>query len=191
MNTVFGLNGEQYCDRECQSAHWPIHKGKCRAPYTKPGWQPSWIVENRRPAFVNDDAIGTSFGTKKYLWGNCPAIDVLKLQENEGVDWHKDVKLLFAGTKGMISCPSSLQRILTFLTASGDIRNVVRTLVSLPLEYKNTVQLVINDLDIDIVARNFVLLITAIRSHDEKEAAEHMIHLWYSALVRQTDADFW
>lgn len=32
-----------------------------------------------------------------YLWGNVPAIDVLKLKENEGEDFEKEMNLLFAG----------------------------------------------------------------------------------------------
>lgn len=39
------------------------------------------------------------FGTTKYLWGNMPAIDVLQLKANEGLDEKSsgDLNLLFAG----------------------------------------------------------------------------------------------
>ena len=37
------------------------------------------------------------FGGTKYLWGNMPAIDIVKLQQNEGVDYDKKLQLLFAG----------------------------------------------------------------------------------------------
>jgi len=33
----------------------------------------------------------------KHLWGNVPALDILKLRDNEGDTFSEDVKLLFAG----------------------------------------------------------------------------------------------
>jgi hypothetical protein len=37
------------------------------------------------------------YGAEKYLWGNVPALDVLKLAENEGAEYAEDISLLFAG----------------------------------------------------------------------------------------------
>lgn len=37
------------------------------------------------------------FGGAKYLWGNTPAIDVVNLERNEGLDFKDDLYLLFAG----------------------------------------------------------------------------------------------
>jgi hypothetical protein len=34
---------------------------------------------------------------KKYLWGNVPAYEVLQLSSNEGADYNKDLRILFAG----------------------------------------------------------------------------------------------
>lgn len=64
----------------------------------KETWQPSWQAEGRPPHFIGDGPPMTSFGAKKYLWGNVPAIDVLKLDGNEGADFSGDLSLLFAGT---------------------------------------------------------------------------------------------
>jgi hypothetical protein len=33
----------------------------------------------------------------KYLWGNVPALDVLRLAENEGDSYAGDLRILFAG----------------------------------------------------------------------------------------------
>ena len=68
----------------------------------KATWKPSWVIEAREPAFIGPDEEGstikmTSHGTQKYLWGNVPAIDVVNLQRNEGVDFAADLHLLFAG----------------------------------------------------------------------------------------------
>ena len=60
-------------------------------------WQPSWAAENRAPAFMGGPPV-TQFGKKKkYLWGNVPALDVLKLEQNEGLEFQGDLNLLFAG----------------------------------------------------------------------------------------------
>ena len=37
------------------------------------------------------------FGGKKYFWGNVPAIDVLRMDVNEGKEFASDIRLLFAG----------------------------------------------------------------------------------------------
>ena len=68
----------------------------------KDTWRPSWVVEARQPAFIASDNEGPfvgqiSHGRQKYLWGNVPAIDLLNLQRNEGVDYAEDLRLLFAG----------------------------------------------------------------------------------------------
>lgn len=63
-------------------------------------WKPAWEVEKRKPSFIgNDDnaSLMTSHGQRKYLWGNVPAIDILNLKQNEGVDVSADLRLLFAG----------------------------------------------------------------------------------------------
>lgn len=37
------------------------------------------------------------FGVISFLWGNVPAIDVIKLQGNEGPGFKQDLDVLFAG----------------------------------------------------------------------------------------------
>lgn len=70
----------------------------------KATWKPSWAAEARKPVFIGDDDDkarpfdAVSHGRQKYLWGNVPALDVLNLQQNEGVDFNGDLRLLFAGT---------------------------------------------------------------------------------------------
>lgn len=63
-------------------------------------WRPSWDVEAGQPAFISDEGPPVDFashGRQKYLWGNVPALDLLNLQQNEGVDSAGDLRLLFAG----------------------------------------------------------------------------------------------
>ncbi|KAF4466645.1 hypothetical protein FALBO_6497 [Fusarium albosuccineum] len=158
-----------YCGPECQKEHWSTHKQDCRSFYMKKHWQPGWVLECRRPEFINEEK-STPVGGRQYLWGNTPAIDVLQLEKNEGKRYKKDLSLLFA--------------------ASGDLRNVVKTLACLPEAYKQTINITINDWDLDVVARNVMLILIALTVNDAKEAADKMTHLWYSASIRQSDLDY-
>ena len=70
-------------------------------------------MEARCPAFIGDDEGPlVDFAThdrQKYLWGNVPALDLLNLQQNEGVDFAEDLRLLFAGK----TCFVRLNQLLT------------------------------------------------------------------------------
>lgn len=79
--------------------------------------------------------------------------------------------------------------MLNLLPASGDLRNVETTVVSMPPSYNRTITMVINDMDLDVVARNLFISLIALTVEDEISAAECMLHLWYSALVRHKDVD--
>jgi hypothetical protein len=46
-----------------------------------------------------------------------------------------------------------------------------------------------NDRDFDIVAHNLILLLVALVVQNSDEAIDCIIHLWYSALVRESDID--
>lgn len=72
------------------------HKGECKSALGKPSWEPSWAAERRTPAFIRG-GIGQTFGARKYLWGNVPAIDVVNLASNEGREYDGEINLLFAG----------------------------------------------------------------------------------------------
>ena len=103
----------QYCSKDCQQDHWSVHKSDCRSPLMKDTWRPSWVVEARQPAFITSEMEGPlvgsiSHGRQKYLWGNVPAIDLLNLQRNEGVDYAEDLRLLFAGGYLIVVLYSSL-----------------------------------------------------------------------------------
>ncbi|KAF9877002.1 hypothetical protein CkaCkLH20_05268 [Colletotrichum karsti] len=170
----YSVNHSPYCGAECQKAHWHIHKRDCTSLLGKQTWQPAWVAENRMPAFVDDETLKgpseqVSFGRGKYFWGNVPAYDVLKLGKNEGVAYDGILSLLFA--------------------ASGDLRNVVKTIAQLPDSYKQSVQVTMNDRDFDVVARNAIMLLIALVVSDTDQAADCIIHVWYSALIRESDLE--
>lgn len=68
------------------------------------------------------------------------------------------------------------------ITASGDIRNVVKSLTGLPATYSGHCEVIVNDRDFDIVARNAMLLLTAL-NFSPVVATPIMVHIWYSALI--------
>ena len=75
--------------------------------------------------------------------------------------------------------------LLISTIASGDLRNVVLSVASLPRTYQSPLNIVINDREIDIVARNLVFLLIMFVEEDPHTAAEYMLHVWYSALVTE------
>ncbi|KAI0172646.1 hypothetical protein GGR52DRAFT_545542 [Hypoxylon sp. FL1284] len=156
-----------YCGRECQAKHWGKHKKSCKSRLMNTGWLPAWDREGRLQYLTPFDS---SFGMDKHLWGNTPATDILQLHRNEGISYHQDVRLLLA--------------------ASGDLRNVVKTIQNLPNDFGHQVIVTINDLEPCITIRNAILLLLALTSlEDESDQtstealAEVLIHVWYSAMI--------
>lgn len=68
------------------------------------------------------------------------------------------------------------------MTASGDPRNLVKTIVCLPEEYKGHVHIDVNDRDETVVSRNLLILLVAFHLPPE-EASLIILHLWYSAFL--------
>lgn len=71
--------------------------------------------------------------------------------------------------------------------AAGDLRNVAKTIGQIPSSYNQPVGVTINDRDLDVVARNVIMLLIAFVVDDIDEAVDCMIHVWYSALIRKSD----
>ncbi|KAI3049468.1 hypothetical protein CBS147353_11672 [Aspergillus niger] len=147
----------------------------------KASWRPCWEIEGRTPAFAPAQFaknLHNPFGKDTYLWGNVPAIDVLNLEHNEGKNCGESVALLFA--------------------ASGDLRNVVKTISQLPETFAERLDVTLNDREFHVVARNAILLLFSLTALEEvtakipssRNSAESLIHLWYSAsLTRDIISD--
>ncbi|KAI3337490.1 hypothetical protein HD806DRAFT_543118 [Xylariaceae sp. AK1471] len=154
-----------YCSKSCQVAHWLTHRKDCKSSFMKETWEPRWMTQNRTPAFIGGGPPHVVFGTRKYLWGNVPAFDVIRLNQNEGVDFQDPMRILFA--------------------ASGDMRNAILSVASLPPSNRGPLSIVINDREIDVVARNVIFLLIFFVEKDPAVAAEHVLHIWYSALITE------
>ncbi|KAL8320374.1 hypothetical protein RB597_006899 [Gaeumannomyces tritici] len=87
------------------------HKKDCESELLKVTWKPIWTRERRQPTFVSEDDNPTMVGTFKYLWGNVPAIDIVKLRENEGVDFKGDLCLLFPTSGNLRNVMVSIGRL--------------------------------------------------------------------------------
>ncbi|KAI1761376.1 hypothetical protein GGR53DRAFT_469374 [Hypoxylon sp. FL1150] len=159
-----------YCGSDCQRGHWESHRSDCRKnPLLKPDWRPRWEVEHRVPTFIGGPRYQAYNHQRKYPWGNVPAFDLVNLASNEGVHYSKGLDLLFA--------------------ASGDIRNVIKTVVSLPDTFRSPIRIYMNDRDGDVVGRNAIILLLALVEDDDVVATENIIHLWYSVFIPQSLQD--
>ncbi|KAI0884685.1 uncharacterized protein GGS22DRAFT_188894 [Annulohypoxylon maeteangense] len=160
-----------YCGRDCQREHWTEHKKQCKSSLRNENWTPAWDLEQRTPQWASERAafnMHNPFGEGKHLWGNTPAMDVLRLHDNEGQGHDKHLSILFA--------------------ASGDLRNVIKTVQNYDGDLHIT--MAINDKDSDIMIRNAILLLLVLASLDEESEkidieglAEAMMHVWYSAML--------
>ncbi|PBK87152.1 hypothetical protein ARMGADRAFT_939469 [Armillaria gallica] len=161
----------RYCSKECQLKHWGSHKYDCKNILRSPSWSPAWVREKRTPKFVDGDSDSAPpgmpqgappiFGMGLILWGNISAIDIVNAIDNEGVAEirNRDLSLAFV--------------------ASGDLRNMVRTINKLPRDYNGTIKIVLNDFNPIVVCRNLMIL-SILGIVEDIEAAEHALHLWYS-----------
>ncbi|KAH6637693.1 hypothetical protein C7974DRAFT_450688 [Boeremia exigua] len=117
-------------------------------------WTPAWHRENLVPAFMGKGLPLIKFGRKKYLWGNMPVGDILIVNDNEGGDdRQRDVTLFFA--------------------VSGDLRNVIETIASIPAAHKGKCDVVVNDTDFAIVARNAIMLLVALPRCRSRKSRHH------------------
>ncbi|KAK2803070.1 hypothetical protein FQN50_007151 [Emmonsiellopsis sp. PD_5] len=156
-----------YCGKECQTAHWPVHKSDCNSNIRKSTWRPAWESENRRTTFVahlDTDVMidGTFYGGRQNLFSRFPAVDLLRLKDNEGQNTTRDLSILLAAT--------------------GDLRNLVETIVNLPDSYNGRISFDINDQNGTVVTRNLIILLAAFNLPPEV-ASTVMLHLWYSAFL--------
>jgi len=157
----------RYCSKECQVEHWQTHKSDCCSSYLKDSWRPDWVKEDRSPSFMtNGPAEQTHFGSGMglHLWGNVPAFSILTHPGN-----HKD---RVRSTDNLKLC----------FAASGDIRNLVKTVNSLPGDYTGKCHILFNDHNPIMMIRNTILL-SIFEDLEPDLAAEVAVHVMYSAFL--------
>ena len=136
LQTCSGCYRAFYCNTICQKSHRPEHKTECKIVTEKI----ESLAEKLAVYFPQNFARGCM---AHYYWGNVPAYDYLNLSENEGVDYDLPLTVLVLGV--------------------GDLRNIVLTCASLPINFRSKVKFVLNDSDRCVLARLVLLLYMMIK----------------------------
>lgn len=79
-----------------------------------------------------------------------------------------------------------LTEFIILCIASGDPRNVIKTIAEIPSSYDRTVNVTLNDNNLDVVIRNAIMLLIALVVEDRDEAIDCITHVWYSAFIRKS-----
>jgi hypothetical protein len=114
------------------------------------------MLSRRVPSFVSNNSPVGSARASDHLFGNVEAYDLLKGLATGG----KELHAVFA--------------------ASGDLRNVIRTVNSLP-EGAPPLHIRVNDFNPRVALRNYLLL--RLLFERGEEAVDAVIGLWYSMAV--------
>ncbi|EEB93239.1 hypothetical protein MPER_08134, partial [Moniliophthora perniciosa FA553] len=150
----------------------------CKNIMNSKSWKPQWEVQRRTPSFMDNSHITDpqapiagqeAFGGGITLWGNIPAIDLLRVPDSPAIASEPvedlNLSLAFAGK------------------SSGDLRNLIKTVNSLPEGYSGQLTILLNDRNPLVASRN-VLILTFLGIMDSvDEAAEFALHLWYSIFL--------
>lgn len=62
---------------------------------------------------------------------------------------------------------------------------MIKTISSIPETFQKSISIVLNDRDPEIVIRNAILLLISLTAEETKEAVDCMIHILYSAFIRE------
>ncbi|TFK68751.1 hypothetical protein BDN72DRAFT_654328 [Pluteus cervinus] len=162
----------KYCSDYCQKQHWSRHRLVCEHPLLNPDWQPAWIGEARKPTFlIHLSYRPPSQRPVESLWGNIPGFDCLQLKFNEGLDPRRNFKLCFP--------------------ASGDIRDLVKTVNGLPKDYLGQCDILLNDIDAVTMNRNLAVLVALLGPGPSlDESAEVATHLMYSSGLTENTSTY-
>ncbi|KAI1425161.1 hypothetical protein F5Y12DRAFT_784924 [Xylaria sp. FL1777] len=182
-----GCHLVMYCSTACQEMNWSVHKTVCRdeiatatfeREHRLPIWAPQTLYADlvkkyravkpqdvpqigpkNRCEFLEDDLRCGQIE----LFGSYPAIDVLRLNENEGVERKDPVNILFV--------------------EPADLRDVIKTIVDLPDNVSAPISIVVTDGTTAKTTRNLILLLMALSSEDPDVTAECAVSFWYGPFI--------
>ncbi|EKM51315.1 uncharacterized protein PHACADRAFT_213165 [Phanerochaete carnosa HHB-10118-sp] len=165
LQVCSGCRLVKYCSKECQHKHWKIHALDCKARIRSEQWQPAWIEERRLPTFMTGEPGMHPLSRGLRLWGAMPPTDILKLPDTDAKSL-SDLNLIFI--------------------ASGDLRNVLKTVNGLSRDYVGRLTVVMNDRESYVTLRNILILQILAKLSNKRKAADLALHLWYSAFIPAT-----
>ncbi|PFH53232.1 hypothetical protein AMATHDRAFT_138007 [Amanita thiersii Skay4041] len=153
----------KYCSPRCQMQHSSYHHIICDDVFLQGTWRPQPMTKQPSPA--DSKTVRTNVSNPHIIWSNSPAIDCLQLEHNEAIDANsRDFRLCFA--------------------AAPDILNAVRTVNSLPQDYKGKCNILLNNVDPIVMNRNLLILYVLLSPGPSfEESAELAVHLMYSTML--------
>ncbi|KAI0976628.1 hypothetical protein F4678DRAFT_468818 [Xylaria arbuscula] len=176
-----------YCSSDCQKMNWSVHETTClekmttatfEAEHRLPIWAPRTLYtdllkKHRRvkpqdlpqigPPNRREFVQGNPGSGQIELFGSYPAIDVLRLEANEGVEWKDPINVLFVQPT--------------------DLRDVIKTIVDLPDNVSAPITVTITDAVTAKTARHLILLLMALSSEDPDVTAECALPFWYGPFI--------
>lgn len=100
-----------------------------------------------------------------FYFGNTLAMDFLRLTDNE---WQDSNDLALGQDYSILS------------VGSGDLRNLVYTIASLPNEFRGKIHITMCDFDPFVMARNVLLLYIMVAEADQLDIEKKLTTIWYS-----------
>ncbi|KAF5316696.1 hypothetical protein D9619_006506 [Psilocybe cf. subviscida] len=162
----------KYCSGRCQRQHWAKHRLDCEHPYMNPRWQPDWVNENRRPHLSDVAFLAASSSGNVYKNPGLASYDCLRIESNEGVN----------------GLPRNLKLCMC---SAGDLRNLIKTVNSLPNGYTRRLDILFNNSNAIILNRMLVILAVLLNPGPSiEESSELALHLMYSASIPDTGAAY-
>lgn len=176
-----------YCSKACQKLNWNTHQETCHGVSTTavfererrlPIWAPLALYTNLVKKHLHAESQGApQIGPSDRrpileghpqngqfeLFGGYPAIDVLQLATNEGVEREEPLDILFV--------------------EPDDLRDVIKTIVDLPENTAAPLNIFITDGIAARTTRNLVILLMALSSKDPDVTAECAVPFWYGPYV--------
>ncbi|KIK98608.1 hypothetical protein PAXRUDRAFT_31081 [Paxillus rubicundulus Ve08.2h10] len=163
-----------YCSQKCQREHRNAHKRDCNGPIRSKGGQAARTPQDQPPTSSFPVEHGTRVEPEPLLQKETsvvpllptsdgfPAIDIIHLKNNEK-DQKRDFSLAFV--------------------ASGDLRDVMRTVNALGSDYAGHLNIFLNDNLHPVVSRSIILLLLLGVTPNEAVAADMALHFWYSVFL--------
>ncbi|KAF8137397.1 hypothetical protein EV363DRAFT_661527 [Boletus edulis] len=148
-----------YCSQKCEKEHRNAHKRNCNVPA---GCRDVGSRDEDPCSLTSPSSREETTQMTTPLSGNLPAVDIINIKNNEK-DKTRDFSLAFV--------------------ASGDLRNVIRTVNALGSDYTGRLQILLNDTSKTVVSRNIVLLLILGMMANETVAADIALHFWYSVFL--------
>ncbi|XP_066283282.1 uncharacterized protein [Branchiostoma lanceolatum] len=146
-----------YCSATCQKADWGSHKQSCKETREK-----IVHVAKTLPQIFS----GTRLSAFPYYWGNSPAQDLIKIDQNEG-EYPDKMTILLVGV--------------------GNLRNAMATVAGLKPSFDGSVHFVLNDIDRQVLARN-VFFLHFLWKYKGEDVAQQLTQIWYSVKIAEEEA---